>query len=196
MTAGTPVRRPRIKDERAAEMYEAVLDLLREVGYEALTMEAVAARTRSSKATLYRLWGSKAVMTARALEYGLPPKVEVIDTGSLRGDLHLLADLADEDSMRQDSALTWGVGRALFGDPELMKAFREVVITPRMEVFHDTLRRAVLRGEVPADRPALEFIEQAWIGAMVARPLLADTPMTPHDLKRYIDALILPALGA
>ena len=51
--------RSRLTPEREAELYAAVLDLLREVGYDALTMDAVAARTRSSKATLYRQWGSK-----------------------------------------------------------------------------------------------------------------------------------------
>ncbi|KOG46577.1 TetR family transcriptional regulator, partial [Streptomyces varsoviensis] len=34
--------------ERESELYHAVLDLLGEVGYDALTMDAVAARTRSS----------------------------------------------------------------------------------------------------------------------------------------------------
>jgi AcrR family transcriptional regulator len=42
----------RITPEREAELYEAVLDLLREAGYDGLTMDAIATRTRSSKATL------------------------------------------------------------------------------------------------------------------------------------------------
>lgn len=50
--------RTRLTPERESELYGAVLDLLREVGYDALTMDAVAARTRSSKATLYRQWGA------------------------------------------------------------------------------------------------------------------------------------------
>ncbi len=50
--------RSRLTPERESELYAAVLDLLREVGYDALTMDAVAARTHSSKATLYRQWGA------------------------------------------------------------------------------------------------------------------------------------------
>ena len=48
VTEVAAARRTRITPEREAELYEAVLDLLREVGYDALTMDAVAARTRSS----------------------------------------------------------------------------------------------------------------------------------------------------
>lgn len=43
--------RTRLTPERESELYSAVLDLLREVGYDALTMDAVAGRTHSSKAT-------------------------------------------------------------------------------------------------------------------------------------------------
>ncbi|MFE5606083.1 TetR family transcriptional regulator, partial [Streptomyces sp. NPDC056540] len=49
MTEAMAARRSRITPERQAELHEAVLDLLRDVGYEALTMDAVAARTKSSK---------------------------------------------------------------------------------------------------------------------------------------------------
>jgi hypothetical protein len=38
------VRRSRLSSEREAELYQAVIDLVREVGYEAMTMDAVAAR--------------------------------------------------------------------------------------------------------------------------------------------------------
>ena len=34
----------------------AVIDVISDVGYEALTMDAVAARAGASKATIYRRW--------------------------------------------------------------------------------------------------------------------------------------------
>ncbi len=72
MAEAATTRRSRITPEREAELYEAVLDLLREVGYDALTMDAVAARTRSSKATLYRQWGGKAELVAKAIRHNKP----------------------------------------------------------------------------------------------------------------------------
>src|ERR1700743_1536379 len=77
------VARTRLSPEREGELYTAVLDLLREVGYDALTMDAVATRTRSSKATLYRQWGSKPELVVRALRHNKPSRLAEIDTGSL-----------------------------------------------------------------------------------------------------------------
>jgi len=63
------VRRTRLTSERESELYQAVIDLVREVGYEAMTMDAVAARSRSSKATLYRQWQGKPQLVAAAMRH-------------------------------------------------------------------------------------------------------------------------------
>src|SRR3954449_11409393 len=98
MTEVSTARRSRITPEREAELYEAVLELLREVGYDALTMDAVATRTRSSKATLYRQWGGKAELVVKALR-SQKPHFDEVDTGSLRGDLHAIALREDDCHM-------------------------------------------------------------------------------------------------
>ncbi|CAM5422282.1 TetR/AcrR family transcriptional regulator OS=Streptomyces alboniger OX=132473 GN=CP975_14595 PE=4 SV=1 [Streptomyces alboniger] len=78
-------RRSRITPEREAELYTAVLDLLREVGYDALTMDAVAARTRSSKATLYRQPGGKPELVAKAVRHSKPGGSREIQHGVAQG---------------------------------------------------------------------------------------------------------------
>src|SRR4051794_670756 len=98
-------RRSRITPEREAELYEAVLDLLREVGYDSLTMDTVAARTRSSKATLYPQWGGKAELVAKAMRHSKPGSIADIDTGSLKGDLHTVLSREDDSTMEQTSSL-------------------------------------------------------------------------------------------
>ncbi|MFD7403247.1 TetR/AcrR family transcriptional regulator [Streptomyces sp. NPDC059866] len=189
-------RRSRITPERAAELYEAVLDLLREVGYDALTMDAVAARTRSSKATLYRQWGGKAELVVKAIRHNKPGSFAGVDTGSLRGDLHAHMELADDCQMEQNAALMRGLAMAVHNSPDLLREFREQLIEPEMTEFRRVLQRAIDRGEIRADNPALEFVVHMMIGAFVTRGLIEDQPPTRAFLTSYIDAVVLPALGA
>ncbi|MFJ3773554.1 TetR/AcrR family transcriptional regulator [Streptomyces sp. NPDC090075] len=196
MTEVATARRSRITPEREAELYEAVLDLLREVGYDALTMDAVAARTKSSKATLYRQWGGKAELVARAVRHNKPGGFADIDTGSLRGDLHALTLNSDDCQMEQNSALMRGLAMAVHGNPELLAAFKEHLIEPEMAEFHRVLQRAIDRGEVRADNPAIDFVMHMMIGGFAARSLIDEQPPTQAFLLKYIDAVVLPALGA
>ncbi|MYV41764.1 TetR family transcriptional regulator [Streptomyces sp. SID1328] len=195
MTDAATARRSRLTPERAAELYEAVLDLLREVGYDALTMDAVAARTRSSKATLYRQWGGKAELVARAIRHSKPGRISDVDTGSLRGDFLALVHREDDCAMEQNTALMRGLAMATHTNPDLLQAFREQVIEPEITELRRMLSRAVDRGEVAPANPALPFVVHMMIGAFATRALIDERPPTQDFLSSYIDAVILPALG-
>ncbi|WP_055698958.1 MULTISPECIES: TetR/AcrR family transcriptional regulator [Streptomyces] len=195
MAEQATTRRSRITPEREAELYGAVLDLLREVGYDALTMDAVAARTRSSKATLYRQWGSKPELIAKALRHDKPASLADIDTGSLRGDLYEMVNRSDDCQMEKDAALMRGLFHAIHDNPELHQALRNLLIEPELTGLNDLMRRAVERGEVAADNPALEYVVHMMVGGFVARDLIEDRPVDRAFLASYIDAVILPALG-
>jgi len=78
--------RPRIEGDREQEILDAALEVLADVGYDRLTMDAVAQAAKASKATLYRRWNSKATLVVEALAHtkGVP---HLPDTGNLRTDL-------------------------------------------------------------------------------------------------------------
>ncbi|MHA5051919.1 TetR/AcrR family transcriptional regulator [Streptomyces sp. SD15] len=190
-------RRSRITPEREAELYAAVLELLREVGYDALTMDAVAARTKSSKATLYRQWGGKAELVVKALKSQKQTvSLADADTGSLRGDFHALVQRGDDCGLEQNSALMRGLAMAMHGNPDLLRAFREMIIEPELEAIRLVLRRAVDRGEIRPDNPAMNYVVHMMIGGFAARTMIDDLPPTQAFLTSYVDAVILPALGA
>ncbi|MFJ9646673.1 TetR/AcrR family transcriptional regulator [Streptomyces sp. NPDC004244] len=188
-------RRSRITPEREAELHGAVLDLLREVGYDALTMDAVAARTKSSKATLYRQWGSKPELVARALRCTQPVSLGEIDTGSLRGDFGLMVQHSDDAQMAKDTALIRGLAHAVHTSPELHQALRELLIDPEITGLQVMLRRAVDRGEVAPDCPALDFVPHLLIGSFIALPLIEDRSVDRVFLAEFLDAVVFPALG-
>jgi hypothetical protein len=85
---------------------------------------------------------------------------------------------------------------AIHSNPDLLRAFRELLIEPEMEDFRRVLQRAVDRGEVRADNPAVDFVVHMMIGGFAARTMIDDLPPTQEFLLSYIDAVVLPALGA
>ncbi|MFD4998952.1 TetR/AcrR family transcriptional regulator [Streptomyces buecherae] len=191
----TTSRRSRLTPEREGELYAAVIDLLREVGYEALTMDAVAARTRASKATLYRQWRGKPELVATALRSLKPVALEKIDTGSLRGDLREMVRCGEHNAER-DADLLRGLAHAAHDNQDLEQALRELLIAPELTALEKLLTRAVARGEIAAGTPAMHFVPHMMTGAFVARPLIDAAHADDAFLYEYIDAVILPALGA
>src|SRR5258707_387522 len=73
---------------RELAILSAVVGLLGEVGYEAMTMDAVAARAHASKTTIYRRWPGKAELVRAAADaYVADRALSAADAGGLRGDL-------------------------------------------------------------------------------------------------------------
>ncbi|MFE2087711.1 TetR/AcrR family transcriptional regulator [Streptomyces sp. NPDC059460] len=187
-------RRSKITPERAQEFYTAVLDLLRESGYESLTMEGVASRTRCGKSTLYRQWGSKPELVVAALHSTRRMLLSHIDTGSLAGDLREAAQAIGAGSGR-DTPLMHALSHAALQSPELLCALREALILPELAALDAMVRRAMERGEIPRDNPAAEFVSAQLLGVMRARPLLEAKIADAAYLTRFVESAIFPALG-
>jgi AcrR family transcriptional regulator len=186
------VGRGRLTAEREAELYRHVIELVRELGYDSLTMDAVAARAHTSKATLYRQWKGKPQLVASAMRHARPRLLDDVDTGSLRGDLLALADagLALED----DTVFMNAIAHAVQINPDLGVALREMLIEPVLAMVGQMLARAIERGEVRENAAAAEFVGHMLVGALPARKILDDRFADPDYMKRYIDAVVLPAL--
>jgi len=66
VTSVRPQGRPR-DASRDTAILEAALALVGELGYDRVSMDAVAARARASKATIYRRWSSKGALVSAAV---------------------------------------------------------------------------------------------------------------------------------
>ncbi|MGW8887146.1 TetR/AcrR family transcriptional regulator [Streptomyces sp. NPDC055749] len=187
-------RRSKITPERAQELYAAVLDLIRESGYESLTMEGVASRTRCGKSTLYRQWGSKPELVVAALHGTRRMLLPPIDTGTLAGDLREAARAIGAASGR-DTPLSHALSHAALQSPELLCALREALILPQIAAIEGMVRRGRERGEIAADAPAAEFVATQLLGVMRARPMLEGRYADEAYLTRFVESSILPALG-
>ncbi|WP_327071054.1 TetR/AcrR family transcriptional regulator [Kitasatospora sp. NBC_01250] len=188
-----PVRRARVTPAREADLLSAALEVLREVGYEAMTMDAVALRGRCSKATLYKVWQGKPQLVAAALQETRPVDLEIIDTGTLKGDLlALVRQLAD--SAQENTALMTALSHAALADRGLAEALRERLVGPEIGRLHALVERAVHRGELPALPGALAFLPQMLFAVLLSRPLFEDAFADADYLTSYVETALLPAL--
>ncbi|MDQ0957583.1 AcrR family transcriptional regulator [Streptomyces sp. B4I13] len=187
-------RRSKITPEREQEFFDAVLDQVRECGYEAVTMEGVAASTRCSKSTLYRQWKTKPQFVVAALRSRRQARLTGIDTGSLAGDLREAARAAGRWSTH-DTTLMQALGHAVTGDQELARALREAIVAPEIDALRQILRRGVERGEIAGDHPALEYVPAQLFGVIRARPVVDGEYADGEYLLRFVEAAVLPALG-
>lgn len=195
MTQTAARGRGRLSAERTQEVYDSVLGLLVEAGYEGLTMDAVAHAANISKATLYRQWGGKESLVIDALEsQHADVGIEQIDTGSLRGDLHQWAHYA-VNGPEKDTQLLQAVMHACTVSKELRETFRERMIDPEHDSFLGLYRRAAERGEIDADAPALRYVLVVVAGAFLLRHLLEERKPDQEYLVGLIDSVVLPALG-
>jgi AcrR family transcriptional regulator len=186
-------RRSRISPDRAAELYALVLDRLREVGYDALSVEDVAARARMSKATIYRQWGGKPELVIAALRSLGPPEIGAADTGTLLGDLKAYIERYHQMAAL-DRGMNRAVAHAIHRDPRLMDAVRQAIVEPGLAALDTVLSRGVARGEVPAGCKALPYVKYMLLGTLGGEAVL-DEDVDIGFLHGYIDHVIAPALG-
>jgi sirohydrochlorin ferrochelatase len=79
-------------------------------------------------------------------------------------------------------------------NPDLGAALRTMLVEPMRQVLQQVLDRAVERGEVRAGAAAGEFLMHTLVGALPARKILEDAFADADYMKRYVDAVVLPAL--
>jgi AcrR family transcriptional regulator len=177
-----------LDSSRDVAIREAALDLLSEIGYDRLTMDAVAARAHASKATIYRRWQGKAALVVDALNCSKGSMLEP-DTGSLEGDLASLSQASCSQESRFNARIMLGLITALAHDAELRVVVRERMIEPRTKVIRSIFERAVQRGEISTERN-LDLLAALLPALMIQQVLitgeLPDTDFSSHVIKDVI----------
>ncbi|MGW6198483.1 TetR-like C-terminal domain-containing protein [Kribbella sp. NPDC055110] len=193
MDAAGVRQRPRVEGGREEEILDATVAVVAELGYDRLTMDAVATAAKASKATLYRRWSTKAELVVDAISRAKGcPMPEDVDTGSLRGDLISMScgdgGFTDEVPM----SVIAGLITALHRDADLQKAFRERFLAPRLELTRKVFERAVERGEIAADVD-VDLLSTTLPAVIVHHAYVLGVEPTDELILRVIDNVILPA---
>ena len=186
MDESTPQRgRPRSETSRTA-ILETAFAMMAERGYDAMSIEAVAARAGVGKTTVYRWWNSKAEMAVDAFLEATREELELPDTGSAREDFR--------QQITELAALLRGPrGRALAGmlggarnDPDLAKALRERWLGVRRAWGANRMGRAIAEGETRAGvalGPALSLL----YGPIYTPLLFGDEPPSNDSVTAILD---------
>jgi AcrR family transcriptional regulator len=192
MTPAEAAARPRVEGDREQEIFDAAIEVLGEVGYDRLTMDAVAHRAKASKATLYRRWTSKATLVVDAV-VSMKDTPELPDTGDLRSDL--MAAFCGQGGLtdHHTTSAFGAVITAVNTDPEFAHEFRERVIKPKSQISRQVFERARLRGELRDDID-LDIVVPALAGIVLHRTFVLGEEPTPALIERAVDQIILPAV--
>jgi AcrR family transcriptional regulator len=184
--------RPRVEGDREQEILDAALEVLADVGYDRLTMDAVAHRAKASKATLYRRWTSKAKLVVEALARTKSVPL-VPDTGELRSDL-LTAFCGMGGLTEHETTATLGaVMTAVSTDREFAREFRAQVVEPKASVSRQIFERARERGELRDDLD-LDIVVPALAGIVLHQVFIFGEQPDAQLIQRAVDQIILPAV--
>lgn len=170
--------RPRSEQSRSA-VVRATSELLHEIGLRAMTTEQIAARSGSSKATIYKWWPNKYAVAVDAFFSELQADSPDPDTGSAREDFRVwLRGLCHFYTGPSGRVFAELVGEAQF-DPEVAGELHEGLVRSRRTVLEALWDRGVARGELrdDVDRDvAIDLIiAPALYRLMIGRGALDDT---------------------
>jgi AcrR family transcriptional regulator len=191
--------------KRGAALEDAILDAayaeLTEAGYTAFSVEAVAFRARTGKASIYRRWNSKNDLVMDALCAALPTPEACgismnIDEGvstfdALRGVAHAIAGVITSpagDAMR-------AIKCEAATDPDLARLIDERFQAPRRAALLGLLRRGVERGEVRPEA-ATQLVADVVPAVLTHRVILQREPLTEADITAMIEQVFIPLIEA
>ena len=194
MTADRKPPNPTRRNQRSRQaILTATADLLGEVGYTKLTVEAIAARAGAGKQTIYRWWPDKGavVLDAYLALVGANGDLAFPNSGDLEADLRLVLgstvdSLGDPVFERRYRALL----TAIQDDAGLAQALLDRLLKPWLAATAQRLRAAQQAGQIrDVD---LDVAAELLYGPVYYRWLLRTGPIS----RQYVDAVVAMTLRA
>jgi AcrR family transcriptional regulator len=190
---------------RGAALEDAILEAafteLTEVGYTAFSVESVAARARTGKASIYRRWPTKQELVADALELGLPT-AEQCGFATDIDESVTTADALREVARTVASIVTSPVGDAMraikceaMADPELAQFIDDRFQAPRRAALVALLQRGVGRGEVRPEA-ATQLVADVIPAVLTHRVIMQREPLTERDIADIMEQVFIPLVEA
>ena len=187
--------RPRSEEAHRA-ILNAAIDLFIEQGYEAMSIEGVAARAGVGKTTIYRRWTSKEDLLVAAMNE-VVFDVEINDTGILRQDLIRVAtNIQTVFASSRAGAVFARMVPHMAADTPLGRAHHDRVLEPRFAHLEEIVQRGIEQGELRPD------VDAKLVRALLVGPVLVwmlTRQLTEKGIRKRAEQIvdaILPGLLA
>ena len=189
-----PRARGRRRDEALSQaIVDATLAILREEGYDGLTIEAIARRAGVSRPAIYARWRTlhdlvlEAARQARSSGPVFEGIIEVPDTGSLRNDLlTMMRDGVALHRRMDERGILNGFVAGIVADPSLGPVFRANFMDPDFRRLMVIFERARTRGELHDEVDPATGLELL-VGCGFYRSVITREPLDDDWLERAID---------
>jgi AcrR family transcriptional regulator len=187
----TPPTSDRSLDRRSEKarkaILEAAMELCREVGYPALTIEGIARRAGVGKQTIYRWWSSKGAVLLEGINDLAGVSTDFPSTGDIAADLRSqMSATAGLLASELFEPYTRGLIPAAQNDPDIAESLLEDILQPRIRACRDRLVQAQKDGQIRDDVDLADAVDLLY-GPLYYRLLLHTRPVDPADVPRMID---------
>ncbi|KEJ96421.1 transcriptional regulator, TetR family [Pseudosulfitobacter pseudonitzschiae] len=184
--------RPPSKAARSKAL-KAAVEILMDLGFGRLTIDAVAARSGVGKPTIYRNWANASELAMAALMESQPTE-PVQATGALSERLeHQVMSIVTAFATTRGRQIGLALAAA-DRDSEMTRAFRNRVILSGREIGRATISQAVKAGEIAAPRDTEVVLDMIY-APIFYRLLVGHLPLD-RDFAAALVAQGLALLGA
>jgi AcrR family transcriptional regulator len=172
---------------------------LKDVGFAAFTIDSVAARAQTGKASIYRRWATKNELLMDAFCCGMPTPAgclmaaEVDDAVGTREALHTVVGMMIDGVTGENRTALHAIAGEAARDPAFGQAVDREMLAPRRLGLVDLFRRGIERGEVAADAP-VELVAEMIPAMVMTRVLFKHESPGPELVTQLVDQLAMPLL--
>jgi len=179
---------------RDLAILRAALELVAELGYDSVTMDAIALRAHAGKATLYRRWKSKPYLIAEAIKFMMPceQKVDTERCGEKLRD-YLCESFSIyfgiRDEVRQKVMLS--IATAISRDKLLAEAIHSDCITNQTFIFSDAIECTINK---KLDEEQLKLLTDVGPALLFYELIITGKPIKIEYVEHIVDHLIIPLI--
>jgi AcrR family transcriptional regulator len=175
-----------------AALLDAAWAELTETGYDAFTIDAAAARSRTSRAVLYRRWPNKQQLVHAAVVHAVSKDPVIApDTGNLRGDVIALLNHANRRRVRTATHLITRLGDFYRATGTSLGDLAAVIQGGRDSLMDVVVQRAIARGEVLPGQVS-ERIARLPADLFRYEVLMTLHPLSDETIEEIVDTIFLP----